>query len=108
MDILMVQNNKFFNDVKKVANSTLSTMATMKTEIAKIVKEQMKAVLKNMDVITRNEFDAVKKAALDTRKELDELKQKQKGGTVMKKATKKPAAKKPAAKKKTAAKKTKK
>ena len=102
----MVQNNKFFNDVKKVANSTLSTMATMKTEIAKIVKEQMKSVLKNMDVITRNEFDAVKKTALDTRKELNDLKQK--GGNVMKKATKKPAAKKPAAKKKTAAKKTKK
>jgi BMFP domain-containing protein YqiC len=92
----MKQNKDFFDDVKKVANSTFATMANMKNDISKIVKEQIKSMLKNMDVVTRSEFNAVKKIALDTRKELDEQK---KGGNVMKKATKKPAAKKTVAKK---------
>jgi BMFP domain-containing protein YqiC len=97
-----MSNNKFFDDVSKIATSSMATLVNLKNEVSGMVKEQVKAILKSMDVVTRNEFNSVKKMLTDIKAELVEIK---KGEKEMKKKTtkktvaKKPAAKKPAAKK---------
>jgi len=42
----MNQNNKFFDDIKKLAGSTFSTLANMKDEVASMVKAQLNLCLK--------------------------------------------------------------
>ena len=104
----MAKDNKFLDDFSKLAGSTFASMVNMKNEFSKLVKEQVKASLKSMDFVSRNEFNALKQMTSQMRKELDALKL---GGKAMatttrkttarKTATKKPAARKPAAKKAT-------
>lgn len=93
----MKKDNKFFDDLTKVADSTVATMINMKRDFSQFIKEQMQLGIQKMDLVTRAEFEVLRKVTLDTRKELEQIKAR--GNKMKKKTAKKSAAKKPAAKK---------
>lgn len=96
----MQTNNRLFDDLARVANGAAGTFAGLKGEMEAVVKERLNRMLSEMDLVTREEFDAIKAVAQAARmeqealvKRVDELEAK------LEAALKKPAAKKTAARK---------
>lgn len=122
----MQTDNRLFDDLAKVANGALHTMSGVKDEIENRVRERVERWLGDMDMVPREEFDAIKAVAQAARAEQETLTARvaalesritaleaagttaarpARAGTAAKKATapkKAPARKKPAAKNKAA------
>lgn len=100
----MHSNNPFFNDLARLAGSAAATAADMKREFEATAHAQFEQWLARMDLVTREEFDAVKAMAAKAREENAELKarldalEKSSANSPSKKAAAKPAAKKASAK----------
>lgn len=58
----MPKNNKIFNDISKVASSTMATMVNIKNDLATYISHQIKSALKSMDFVSKNDFQALKKS----------------------------------------------
>ena len=69
----MQSRNRMFDDLVKVANGAVSTFVGLKGEIEAIVRQQMEKMLSRMDVVPRDEFDAVKAVAAKARTEQEKL-----------------------------------
>jgi len=69
----MQTKNRFFDDFSKVANTAVSTIAGIKNEIQEIVRQQLNKHISSIDIINREEFEAVKAVAVKARIEQDEL-----------------------------------
>lgn len=63
----MQSDNKFFEDLTKVASSAMGTMFNMKKEIDTMVKENIERMLGKADIISRDEFEAIKEVATKAR-----------------------------------------
>ena len=90
----MQTNNRLFDDLARVASGAAGTFAGLKGEVEAVIKEHLNRMLSEMDLVTREEFDAIKAVAQTARmeqealaKRLDELEAK------LSAAVKKPAAK---------------
>ena len=59
----MQSRNKFFDDAAKVAGSAAGLFAGVKREVDSLVRQQLERLLASMDLVTRDEFDAVKEMA---------------------------------------------
>ena len=96
-----MHDNKIMADFKKLAASSFASLLNIKNEISKMVKKQVGCTLKSLDVVTRTEFEAVKKSTAKVLDKIDGIKNNKGGSTmaVAKKTTAKKVAKKPAAKK---------
>ena len=93
----MKKNNKIFDDISKITGSMFNTMVNVKRDLGEVISEQVSKIIKKQNLVTRAEFEALKKLASSTKHDLDLL---IKGGDKMKKkAAKKAPAKKAAAKK---------
>ena len=55
----MQTRNRFFDDLAKVANSAVGTMAGMKDEIEKMIRHRVERFIDGMNLVTREEFDVV-------------------------------------------------
>lgn len=104
----MQTRNRILDDLAKVAGGALSVMTGVKSEAEAVMRQQFEKVLDKMDLIPREDFEAVRTMAAKARDQQEELVKRvavleQKLG--VKPAPKKPAPKKAAAKK-TAPKKT--
>lgn len=69
----MTGNDKIFDDMARVFNNTLGTMAGMKGELEALIRQQFSFLLKDMDLVTREEFEAVKEMAATARAEQERL-----------------------------------
>lgn len=69
----MQKNDKLFEDMAKVFNNALGTMAGMKTDIEALIRHQFNFLLKDLDLVTREEFEAVKEMAAKARTEQESL-----------------------------------
>ena len=69
----MQSRNRMFDDLAKVANGAVSTFVGLKGEVEAIVRQQMEKMLSRMDVVPRDEFDAVKAVAAKARSEQEKL-----------------------------------
>ncbi len=58
----MTKNNKILHDISKVASSTVATMVNIKNDLATYISHQIKAALKGMDVVSKTDFQALKKS----------------------------------------------
>ncbi len=67
----MQTQNRLLDDLARVANGAIGTLSGVKTEIETIVRQRFDAVLANMDLVTREDFDAVKAMAAKAREEQD-------------------------------------
>jgi BMFP domain-containing protein YqiC len=94
----MQTSNRFFDDLAKVANSAVSTLAGVKGEIEAMVSQRLERFLADMDVVPRDEFEAIKAVAVKARAEQEKLEKRMARleARLAAKPTAKPATKAPA------------
>ena len=69
----MQSQNRFFDDIARVASGALGTLTGVKTEVETRLREQLERVLAGMDLVSRDEFEAVKAMAAKARAEQEDL-----------------------------------
>jgi BMFP domain-containing protein YqiC len=69
----MQTNNPLLDDLAKLATGALGTLTGVRTEVESRVRDQLERVLSRMDLVTREEFEAVKAMASKARSEQEEL-----------------------------------
>lgn len=97
----MQTSNRILDDLARVANGAVSTLVGVKDEIEALVRQRVERLLADADLVTRDEFEAVKAMAAEARAEQERLAKRV--AALEKAAAAKPAAKtaakKPAARK---------
>lgn len=69
----MQTDNRLFDDLAKVANGALHTMSGVRDEIETRLRERLERWLADMDMVPREEFDAIKAVAQKARSEQEAL-----------------------------------
>ncbi len=69
----MQTRNRMFDDLAKVANGAASTLAGIKGELEAVVRQQIDRLLSDMDIVPRDEFEAIKAVAAKARAEQEKL-----------------------------------
>ena len=69
----MQTKNRLFDDIAKVANSAVSTFAGLKGEIENMVQNRIENLMTDMNMISRDEFEAVKGMIAKARSEQERL-----------------------------------
>ena len=69
----MQTDNRLFDDLAKVANGALHTMSGVRDEIETRVRERFERWLTDMDMVPREEFEAMKAVAQKARSEQETL-----------------------------------
>lgn len=69
----MQSQNRLFDDLARVANGAIGVAAGMREEVDARLREQMERVLGRLDLVTREEFDAVRAMAIKAREEQEVL-----------------------------------
>jgi BMFP domain-containing protein YqiC len=71
----MQSKNRIFDDMAKVASGAVSTLAGVREEINGLIRQQIERVMSDLDVVPRDEFEAVKAMAAKARAEQEVLKE---------------------------------
>jgi len=70
----MVQTtNRFFDEMAKLMNDAAGVASGVRREVETIFQAQAERILRNLDVVTREEFEAVKEMAAKARDENERL-----------------------------------
>ena len=69
----MQTQNRFFDDLSRLATGAAGTFAGMGREMETRMKERFQEMLGGMDLVTREEFEAVKEMAANARAEANAL-----------------------------------
>lgn len=69
----MQTRNRFFDDAARLAGGAVGTLTGMRREIEALIRQQFERMLSSLDLVTRDEFDAVREMAIKARTEQDEL-----------------------------------
>jgi len=70
----MVQTtNRFFDEMAKLMNDAAGVASGVRKEVETIFQTQAERVLRNLDVVTREEFEAIKEMAAKAREENERL-----------------------------------
>lgn len=65
----MQTRNRLFDDAAKLAGGALGALDGIRREVEALVRQQIERLLNNMDLVSRDEFDAVKAMAAKAREE---------------------------------------
>jgi BMFP domain-containing protein YqiC len=68
----MQTQNKLLDDLARVASGAIGVAAGMREEVEARLRDQFERVLARMDLVSREEFEAVKAMAVKAREEQDE------------------------------------
>ncbi len=69
----MQSQNRIFEDLSKVATSAMGTMAGVGREVETMVRGRIKDAVGGLDMVGRDEFEAVKAMAATARADADTL-----------------------------------
>jgi hypothetical protein len=69
----MQTDNRLLDDLAKVANGALSTLSGVRDEVETRVRERIERLLSEMDLVPREEFEAVRAMAQKARAEQEGL-----------------------------------
>ena len=69
----MQSRNRVFDDAARVAGGAFGTLSGIRREVEGVVRHQIDKLLSGMDLVTRDEFDAVKAMAIRAREENERL-----------------------------------
>ena len=69
----MQSSNRFFDDLAKVATGAASTFTGIKSELETFVRQQFQRLLKDADLVKREEFEVIKSVAVKARTEQEKL-----------------------------------
>lgn len=89
----MQTDNRLLDDLARVANGAMGALAGAREEIETLVRQRMERLLSDMDLVTREEFEAVKDVAATARLEQETLAKKVEALEAELAALKKPAPK---------------
>lgn len=70
----MQNNNKFLNDLSRMASGAASGLMDVKREIEIMVETQLEKLLQKMNLVTKEEFDTTQAMLIKSRIEQEELK----------------------------------
>jgi BMFP domain-containing protein YqiC len=59
--------NRFFEDIARVANGAFGAMAGVRGEVEAMVRQRMERLTAEMNLVSRDEFDAVRDLAANAR-----------------------------------------
>lgn len=65
--------NRFFDEIARLMNDAAGVADGVRKEISTLVQAQAERILRDMDVVTREEFEAAKDMAAKAREENDRL-----------------------------------
>lgn len=91
----MQSRNKLLDDLARVAGGAAGTVAGIRDEVEAVVRQRIEAVLSELNLVTQDEFDAVKAMASKARAEQEKL---EKRVAVLEAGAAKPSAKRGSAK----------
>jgi len=74
IDPMTQTSNRFFDEMARLVNDATGAAQGVKREIDTVIKHQAEKFLNEMDVVKREEFEAVKEMARLAREENDALK----------------------------------
>jgi BMFP domain-containing protein YqiC len=63
----MQSSNRILDDLAKVASGAMSTFGGFRQEVEGRMREQVERILSSMNLVTREEFDAIKAVAVEAR-----------------------------------------
>jgi BMFP domain-containing protein YqiC len=66
-------SNRILDDIARLATDAAGAAQGVRREIETVVKTQIERLLRDLDVVTREEFEAVREMALLAREENDKL-----------------------------------
>lgn len=69
----MQTRNKVFDDAARLAGGAVGTLTGIRREVEALVRQQFEKLLSSMDLVTREEFDAVREMAIKARTEQEAL-----------------------------------
>ena len=69
----MQSQNRFFDDIARVASGAVGAISGARGEIEQRLRDQLERVLAGMDLVSREEFEAVKAMAAKARAEQELL-----------------------------------
>lgn len=69
----MQSQNRFFDDIARVASGAVGAISGVRGEIESRLRDQLERVLAGMDLVSREEFEAVKAMAAKAREEQEAL-----------------------------------
>lgn len=69
----MQTSNRLFDDFARVASGAMNTLGGLREEIETRVRERLERMAADMDLVTREEFDAVRAMASKARSEQEDL-----------------------------------
>jgi BMFP domain-containing protein YqiC len=70
----MVQTtNRFFDEMARLMNDAAGVASGVRREVETIFQAQAERILRNLDVVTREEFEAIKEMAAKARDENERL-----------------------------------
>ena len=72
----MPAENRLFDDLSRIASGAFSAAAGVRDEIEQRLKEQVERVVARLDLVRRDEFEAVKEMAALARAEQEALSEK--------------------------------
>ncbi len=70
---MVATSNRFLDDIARLATDAAGAAQGVRREVETVVKTQIERLLRDMDVVTREEFEAVREMALLAREENDKL-----------------------------------
>jgi BMFP domain-containing protein YqiC len=69
----MSTGKRIFEDAARMAGGAAGALAGIKQEVEQLVRQQLDRLLDQLDLVTRDEFNAVKEMAATARAENEEL-----------------------------------
>ncbi len=69
----MQTSNRLFDDLAKVANGAVATLAGVKDELEAMIRQQLERLLADANLVPRDEFDAMAEVARNARAEQEKL-----------------------------------
>ena len=69
----MQTENRFLDDLARAASGALGALSGVRTEVEAQIKSRLEAWLKSQEIVTREEFEAVKAMAAKARLENESL-----------------------------------
>jgi BMFP domain-containing protein YqiC len=69
----MQTDNRFLNDLSKLATGAAGAVQGLKQEIETLVRQRLEKMLADLDLVQREEFEAVREMARKAREENDSL-----------------------------------
>ncbi len=72
----MQVENKLFDDLARVASGAMGAISGIRGEVEGQIRQQFERILAQMDVVSREEFEAVKAVAAEARARQEALEEK--------------------------------